>query len=58
MSAGIAVKLLEMGYPENLGLAFGSLIVGFMELELQLLQICRPPSCVSGVGRCREVFGY
>ncbi len=54
----VGEKSVKTGDPENLGLAVEISILSVTEPELQVLPVCRSPSCVSGVGRCREVFDY
>ncbi len=49
------VGVFVTGDPVNLGIAVGISTLSVIEQELQVLPVCRPPSCISGVGRRRQM---
>ncbi len=50
MSASVGNESVEVGDPDNMGIAFGITTLSFLERELEVFTVWRPPSCVSGVG--------
>ncbi|HSN22680.1 MAG TPA: hypothetical protein VLS45_00700 [Methylomicrobium sp.] len=56
MSEGSDGEPIVTGDPENLNVAVEMLIQSVTEQEIQALLAWGPPSCVSGVGRCRRVL--
>jgi hypothetical protein len=58
MSAGVRMVFIGLADIENIEIAFRISFLSIIEREIQVLPVWRPPSCVSGVGRCRDVIRY
>jgi hypothetical protein len=58
MSAGVGLEFIGLADIENLEIAFRISFLSTIEREIQVLPVWRPPSFVSGVGRCRDVIKY
>jgi hypothetical protein len=43
---------------ENIQITFRILFLSTIQREIRVLPVWRPPSFVSGVGRCRDVIKY
>jgi hypothetical protein len=43
---------------ENLEIAFRISFLSTIGRDIQVLPVWRPPSCISGVSRCRDVIRY
>jgi hypothetical protein len=43
---------------ESIEIAFRISLLSIAEREKQVLPVWRPPSCVSDVGRCRNIIRY
>jgi hypothetical protein len=58
MSADVELEFIGLADIENLEIAFRISRLSIIEREIQVLPVWQPPSCVSGVGRCRDVIKY
>jgi hypothetical protein len=55
LSAGVGLEFIGLADIENLEIAFQISRLSITERQIQVLPVWRPPSFVSGVGRCRRV---
>jgi hypothetical protein len=58
MSAGVGFEFIGLADIENLEIAFRISFLYTIEREIKVLLVWRPPSSISGVGRCRDVIRY
>jgi hypothetical protein len=57
-SMGVGLEFIDQADIENLEIAFRISLLSIIEREVRVLPVFRPPSFVSGVGRCRDVIKY
>jgi hypothetical protein len=58
MSVGVGHEFISLADIENLEIAFRISRFFITERQIQVLPVWRPPYCVSGVGRCRNVIRF